>query len=223
MYRRLNMFLAIVAFLVMLLIIPALTFADEFGAGPAYVDGHSDDGRYGINNEGIQSFGGVLHYEKDKDWAKTLGNNKIGIDPGMVYMYFRWTRNEHKQRTKGQTQIDPPSLCLNGECPAATNGAYLSPITEDYTENRTINSHILGMYFKPYWEIHKKVRLFALAGPALEFADDSTNFAVVAGAGLQIRWTDHIATSLTQYEVFSDPTKEYRRFDATVLSLDILF
>ncbi len=223
MYRRLNGMLAIVALLAMFLVVPALTFGDEIGAGPAWVDGHSDDGRYGMNNEGAQSFGGVLHYEKDKDWAKTLGKSKIGIDPGMVYMYFRWTKNEHKQKTKGMTQIDPPSYCYNGECPAATNGAYSPSITEEYTEDRTINSHILGMYFKPYWEINKKVRLFALAGPGLEFADDSTNFAAIAGAGLQVRWTKHIATSLTQYEVFSDPTKEYRRFDATVLSLDVLF
>jgi hypothetical protein len=35
--------------------------------------------------------------------------------------------------------------------------------------------------------------------------------------------TDHIATSLTQYEIFSDPTKEYRRFDAAVLSLDFMW
>ena len=196
--------------------------ADEVGAGPAWVDGHSDDGRYGMNNDGAQSFGGVLHYEKDKDWQKTFGKNKIGIDPGMVYMYFRWTKNEHKQRTRGMTQIDPPDLCL--ECNHITNGSYETSVTtEEYTENRTVNSHILGMYFKPYWEIHKKVRLFALGGPGLEFADDSTNFVAVVGGGIQYRFSKRFATSLTQYEVFADPFSEYRRFDATVLSIDFLF
>ncbi len=229
MYGRLNGMLAIIALLAMFLAVPALTFGDEIGAGPAYVDGHSDDGSYGMNNEGAQSFGGVLHYEKDKNWAKTLGKNKIGIDPGMVYMYLRWTKNENKKRT--HTKEIPPEYCYNGGCEIdppslnALNGVvpqYETTI-ENYTKERTINSHILGMYFKPYWEIRNKVRLFALAGPGLEFADDSTNFAAVVGAGLQVRWTDRIATSLTQYEVFSDPTNEYRRFDATVLSLDILF
>ena len=57
----------------------------------------------------------------------------------------------------------------------------------------------------------------------LEFADDSTNFAVVLGGGIQYRFSKRFATSLTQYEVFSDPTGQYRRFDATVLSLDFLF
>jgi hypothetical protein len=139
----------------------------------------------------------------------------------MVYMYFRWTKNHNKERT----QTDSPDDYYNGdyESPGELSVFRGEVTTEQYTREETINSHILGMYLKPYWEIHKKVRLFALVGPGLEFADDSTNFAAIMGAGLQIRWTDHIATSLTQYEIFSDPTKEYRRFDAMVLSLDILF
>ena len=195
--------------------------ADEFGFGGALVDGHSDDNSYGINNEGSQSYGGVLHYEKDKDWQKTFGNNKIGIDPGMAYMWLRWTKNENKERTKWE--YEKYDEC--DECLYAQNDRPFRAwsTTEQYTEDRTINSHILGMYLKPYLELHKKVRLFALAGPGLEFADDSTNFAAIAGCGLQIRWSDHIATSLTQYEVFSDPTSEYRRFDVTAISLDILF
>ena len=187
MYKRL--LIGIVA--AICLSLSTFAIADEIGVGPAYVDGHSDNGQYGMNNEGTQSFGGVLHYEKDKDWAKILGNNKIGIDPGISYMYFRWTKNHADSDTSRR-----------------------------YAFSETIDSHILGVYFKPYWEIHKKVRLFALAGPGLEFADDGTNFAVTVGAGLQMHWTDHVSTSLTQYEVFSDPTKEYRRFDAVVLSLD---
>jgi hypothetical protein len=195
--------------------------ADEFGFGGAFVDGHSDDGRYGMNNEGAQSFGGVLHYEKDKDWQKTFGNNKIGVDPGMVYMFLRWTKTHNLEKTtcKGyeceKPQYDYPEV--------NSYKRYETCTTEKYDKNRSINSHILGMYLKPYWEIHKKVRLFGLAGPGLEFADDSTNFVAVVGGGIQYRFSERFATSLTQYEVFSDPTSQYRRFDATVLSIDFLF
>jgi hypothetical protein len=193
--------------------------ADEFGFGGAYVDGHSDDGRYGMNNQGSQSYGGVLHYEKDKDWQKTFGKNKIGIDPGMVYMYLRWTKNHNKEKTEWRYEkYDECRECLQADRPIQAWST-----TTQYTEEETINSHVLGMYFKPYVEFSKKVRLFTLAGPALEFADDSTNFAVVLGGGIQYRFSKRFATSLTQYEVFSDPTGQYRRFDATVLSIDFLF
>ena len=193
--------------------------ADEIGAGPAWVDGHSDDNSYGMNNEGAQSYGGVLHYEKDKDWQKTFGKNKIGIDPGMMYLYARWTKNHNKERTTWHYEKYNDCIeCYRDEPPVRAWST-----TKQDQESETINSHILGMYLKPYLEIHKKVRLFTLAGPGLEIADDGTNFAVVLGGGIQYRFSERFATSLTQYEVFADPTKEYRRFDATVLSIDFLF
>ena len=195
--------------------------ADEFGFGGSYVDGHSDTGDYGINNEGSQSFGGVLHYEKDKDWQKTFGKNEIGVDPGMAYIYLRWTKNHNKERTKWRYEkYDECDECLYVQSDRPIQASFT---TEEYQVSETVNSHILGMYLKPYIEFNKKVRLFALAGPGLEFADDGTNFAAIVGGGIQYRFSKRLAASLTQYEVFSDPTSEYRRFDVTAISIDFLF
>jgi len=200
------------------------TLADEFGFGGAYIDGHSDTGKYGMNNEGSQSWGGALHYDRDKDWRKTFGNNAIGIDPGMVYIYARWTKNNNEKRTIKE-EFD---YCRGDECEPQyyTTDSQEWPTrtrTEEYTDSEHVNSHILGMYLKPYLEVHKKVRLFGLAGPGLEIADDGTNPAAIFGGGIQYRFNKRFATSLTQYEVFADPFSEYRRFDVTVLSIDFLF
>ena len=160
--------------------------ADEFGFGGAYIDGHSDSGDYGMNNEGSQSWGLALHYDKDKEWFKEFGNSKIGIDPGMVYIFARWTKNNNKERTVKEEW----DYCKGDECepryyPTDFQEWPTRTTTEYYTESESINSHILGMYLKPYLEIHKKVRLFGLAGPGLEVADDGTNFAVGLGGGIQ--------------------------------------
>lgn len=215
-----KLFVGILALLVCLCFALPVS-ADEFGVGPAWVDGHSDDGKYGMNNEGPQSFGGVLHFERDKGWMKTFGNNKIGVDPGMVGMFFRWTKTENREKTtcKGYECEEP-----RYDYETTTQDRYETCTTKEYGRNESVNSYILGAYLKPYLEIMKgKVRVFGLGGPGLEFADDGTHFAAVVGGGVQYRFSKRFAASLTQYEVFSDPTGEYRRFDATVLSFDYLF
>jgi hypothetical protein len=217
--------LLVVAIVIMSMALAMPAMADEFGGGPAYIDGHSDDSTYGVNNQGKQSFGFGLHYDKDLGWVKEYnGGTKIGIDPGMFYIYARWTKNHNKERTvKEEWDYCKDDVCRPiplyddfQQYPTRTR-------TEEYQVNETINSHILGMYFKPYVELYSKVRFFALAGPALEIADDGTNTAAVVGGGIQYRFSKNFGASLTQYEVFSDPFSEYRRFDATVFSIDYIW
>jgi hypothetical protein len=217
MRKRSNGLLAIISFLAMLLIVPALCHADELGFGSGWFNGHSDDGSYSMMNDGDWTYGFVLHYEKD--WLET-DNKKFtfGMDPGMMYTWVRWTKGHNKER----------EICEEGDCwdRVLTSCEIYYPCqeeechTEKYKDNETINSHILAGYLKPYLEIHKRVRLFGLAGAGVEIADDQSNPAIVYGGGLQIHLTDHLSTSATVYEIFADPTGEYRRYDATILSLD---
>jgi hypothetical protein len=66
--------------------------------------------------------------------------------------------------------------------------------------------------------------MFGVGGAGYEFADDENNApAVLAGAGIQYMFTKDFGTSLGHYRIWSDPTDDYRRFDATVLSVDLRF
>lgn len=210
-----KLFVAVIV--VMSLMIAGPAMADEFGMGPAWIDGHSGSGDYGMNNEGSQSWGFGLHYDKDLKWVKKYSEKtKIGIDPGMFYLYARWTKNNNKERTKWHyKEYDE---CI--ECYQEPTRAWST--TEHYTKSETVNSHILGVYFKPYLE-YGKLRLFGLGGPALEIADDADNFAITVGGGIQYRFTENFGASLTQYEVYADPFSEHRRFDATVFSIDYIW
>jgi hypothetical protein len=181
-------------------LIATSAFADELGIGGVLVDGHSDTGSYGMNNEGAQSWGIMSHFDKDKGWKKQISTNSaVGIDPGLAYMYFRWTKNHNLTRTKERH-------------------------IQKYTREENVNSHIVAITLKPYLEIYKDFRLFTVGGMGWEFADDDgDDMTVMGGVGMQYMFTKNFGTSLSQYVVYTDPTGNYRRFDATVLSIDFRF
>jgi hypothetical protein len=184
--------------------------ADELGVGGAYVTGHSRDSNYAVNNDG---WGIAAHYDKDMGWQKRFSeNNAIGIDPGMAYFYLRWQKDTETKETKYEKY---------------DREWYFHEIfatTTKTSKRENINSHILAATLKPYWELYKNFRMFGVGGAGYEFADDENNApAVLAGAGIQYMFTKDFGTSLGHYRIWSDPTDDYRRFDATVLSVDLRF
>lgn len=209
----------IVALALGILLVTSPVIADEFGAGGLYVTGHSEDKTYSVENDG---YGGMLHFDKDMDWTKTFSeNNTVGIDPGMAYFFLRWDKDVEKSETKWE--YEKGDICLPDHiCTARPQRAWLT--TKKWSEEETVNSHILAATMKPYWELYKKFRVFGVAGAGYEFADDENNAPVVlAGVGMQYMFTDSFGTSLGHYKIWSDPTDDYRRFDSTVLSIDFRF
>ena len=194
--------------------------ADEFGTGGLYVTGHSEDSSYSVENDG---FGGMLHFDADMDWRKDFSeNNAVGIDPGMAYFYLRWDKDVNKEKTE-KYQIEK---CRGDDCYPIydTSDEFTWTTTKKWSEEETINSHILALTLKPYWELYQDLRFFTVGGVGYEFADDENDAPVVlGGVGIQYMFTEDFGTSLSHYKIYSDPTDDYRRFDTTVLSIDVRF
>ncbi len=205
----------IVALALGIFMIATPVMADEYGAGGLYVTGHSKDSSYSVENDG---FGGMLHFDKDMDWRKDFSeNNAVGIDPGMAYFFLRWDKDVNKEETEYRSY----RLETNGDC---GKDCFDFSETKKWSEEETINSHILALTLKPYWELYKDLRFFTVGGVGYEFADDENDAPVVlAGAGIQYMFTKDFGTSLGHYKIWSDPTDDYRRFDTTVLSVDFRF
>jgi hypothetical protein len=204
--KRMNGLIALLTFLLMFLAVPALTYADQFGIGGAYVDGHSDTGDYGINNGGSQSWGIVAHYDKDMGWKKQASKlHAFGVEPMLGLQYLHWTRNDNKETTKCDDYPQP--LCT----------------TEAYEENSKVDTLIMSVGPKFYWEIGN-FRSFVSAGAGYALQDGAhDDFTAVFSAGIQYQITDRFGLSLTQWEDFVSPFGEYDRFDKTVLSLELFF
>jgi hypothetical protein len=200
--------------------------ADEFGAGGAYVTGHSQDSNYSVENDG---FGSMLHYDKDMGWQKRFSeNNAVGIDPGMAYFFLRWDKDIDKEEKTKKFSLD--DYCRDNPQPYLCGGTtrdlpvWKKPKTKKWSEEETINSHILALTLKPYWELYKDLRFFTVGGVGYEFTDDDNDAPVVlAGVGIQYMFTKDFGTSLGHYKIYSNPTDNYRRFDTTVLSVDFRF
>ena len=216
----------IVALALGILLVTSPVIADEFGAGGLYVTGHSEDKTYSVENDG---YGGMLHFDKDMDWTKTFSENSaVGIDPGMAYFFLRWDKDVEKSETVKNRFEGCPNIrgceTVLTDVPVDNPGWKEFTTTKKWSEEETVNSHILAATLKPYWELYKKFRVFGVAGAGYEFADDENNAPVVlAGVGMQYMFTDSFGTSLGHYKIWSDPTDDYRRFDTTVLSLDWRF
>jgi hypothetical protein len=221
MYRRTNTLLAIVAFLATFLIVPAITYADQFGLGGAYVDGHSDNGKYGINNSGDQSWGIVAHYDKDMGWKKQLSKlHAVRVEPMLGLQYLHWTKNNNKERTRLEYD-DIEWQCFDTyEC---ERPRYAKKITEEYQVNEKVDTLIMSVGPKFIWDIGK-FSTFASAGAGYALQDGARDdLAAVFSAGIQYRLTDKLGFSLTQWEDFVSPFGEYERFDKTVLAIEIFF
>lgn len=204
---------ALVLGLVLVSGVPALA-ADQFTLGGVWVQGaHSDDGKYSMNNGGSDlSWGVMLSYDKDLKWKKQVNNNNaLGIDPGLTYLYLRWDKGNNAYR-----EVCSPRYFTSGDCEVAWNDCE----NEKYKKStESVDSHFGFVTLKPYWEIHKDFRLFAHMGIGYEVSNGSKNEdAVMGGAGMQYMWNKNLGTSLAWYEVYSNPTGAYKRWDAVVLS-----
>jgi len=204
---------ALVLGLVLVSGIPALA-ADQLTLGGAWVQGaHSEDGKYSMNNSDSDlSWGVMLSYDKDLKWKKQVSNNNaLGIDPGLTYLYLRWNKGNNAYR-----EVCSPRYSKDGDCEVAWNGCE----NEKYKKSsESVNSHFGFVTLKPYWEIYKDFRFYAHMGVGYEISDGSKNEdAVMGGAGMQYMWNKNLGTSLAWYEVFSNPTGAYKRWDAVVLS-----
>ena len=234
MYKRFNAVLAIVAFLAMFLIVPALTHADQAGLGGAYVDGHSDSGAYGINNGGKQSWGVHLNYDKDYGWKKKLGKHAaIGLDPSLQLFYLHWTKQTNDSYKESMCEevcytYREQEYCYMDcgyEFETTTfNGALKEPTRTVHKESySTVHSFIAGVGPKAYLELGK-FRLFGLAGLgyALQDGADDDVAGIIQG-GISYQFTKSFGMSLDHSEVYVSPTGEYDRFDITSLNAVLFF
>lgn len=204
MYKRINALLAIIAFLIMFLVVPALTYADQFGIGGALVDGHSEDnGDYGINNEGPQSWGIIGHFDKDMKWKHQISKlNAVGIELSLGLQYLHWTKNDHQKS----------EVCDGYTC-----------WPKETTRNSSTDTFIMSVGPKIYWEIGK-LRTFVSAQPGYARQDGAhDDLAAVFNGGIQYQITRHLGASLSQWETFVSPMGKYDRFDATVLAIELFF
>lgn len=193
MYRRLNGMLAIVAFLAMLLVIPAISTGAELnlGGGTPLWGTHTDDDQNHFD-------GGWLIYasiDKKVEARKWLRY-------GLMYNYTRIKVGVEDINTEtGQTQIDPPDICYNGECPTALNGIYEPQTTTTIKTNHDwLQVHVLGPYAKPTWQITKRLKAFTMIGAGLMYVDgtiygDELGSAGFASVGLGLNLTEHLGLS----------------------------
>jgi len=230
--KRMNGLIALLAFLLMFLAVPALTYADQFGIGGAYVDGHSDTGDYGINNGGSQSWGIVAHYDKDMGWKKQASKlHAFGVEPMLGIQYLHWTKESNDSYEESMCE----EICYtDGDekyCWMDCGYKRINALDNDKWPTRTVEakSHskvdtlIMSVGPKFYWEIGN-FRSFVSAGAGYALQDGAhDDLTAVFSAGIQYQITDHFGMSLTQWEDFVSPFGEYDRFDKTVLSLELFF
>jgi hypothetical protein len=228
MYRRTNTLLAIVAFLAMFLIVPALTYADQAGLGGAYVDGHSDSGEYGINNKGPQSWGLHFNYDKDLGWKKKLGKHAaIGLDPSMQLFYLHWTKTVNGEETYCDGRLyeyeEYGSYCMPERGSETWSQEKEAWKTRDTYSNHSVDSLIAGVGPKAYLELGK-FRLYGLAGIGYALQDGAhDDVAGIIQGGISYQFTKSFGISADHSEIYVSPLGEYDRFDVTSLNAVLFF
>lgn len=192
-----------------------VAIADQMGAGGIFIKGaHSDDGSFAMENEGSNGWGLAAHYDMDKGWKKILTKNQaIGIEPGIDYKYLKWTKNHNRTRLKYSKYRDFKEC--DGDCESP-----LFVSKEQYRENEKIDSQVVSVTLKPYWEIYQDFRFVGITGIGWEFADGCDDgVAVTLGGAMQYYFTKDLGTSLSMEQVYSDPTNEYKRWELVTLRL----
>lgn len=90
-----NLVVALVATVV--LVFAGVSHADTVKLGPKWVDGHSYDGQYGVNNKGDQSWGFGVSYDKDLGLTKKVSKNTtLGLDVGAMASYYHITITDNR-------------------------------------------------------------------------------------------------------------------------------
>jgi len=187
---------------------------DQLGVGGVWIEGaHSDDGKFAMENDGPNGWGINAFYDADLGWVKKVStNHSFGIDPGIDYIYLRWTKTNNAYREVCESiEYDyyrGDELC-QGRCE-----------NEKYKKStEKVNSQILSGTLKPYWE-YKDFRLFGIGGVGIEIENsDDADLAVTGGLGIQYYFTENIGLTVSAQEVFSNPTGKYERWDLVVSNL----
>jgi hypothetical protein len=188
--------------------------ADQIGLGGIHIlRAHSDNGDFAMENEGNHGWGLAAHYDADKGWKKLLSkNHAVGIEPGLDYKYLRWTKSYNKERTLWDSYKHEFDEC-DGPCRDYKT-------TEKYRENVKIDSQIVSITLKPYWEIYQDFRVVGITGVGWEFADGCDDgVAATVGGAMQYYFTKDFGTSLSMEQVYSNPTGEYKRWELLTLRL----
>jgi len=205
---------------------PAL--ADQIGLGGAYVDGHSDSGKYGINNKGDQSWGVHFNYDKDMGWKKVYDNHVgFGVDPSLQLFYLHWTKTINKKEKykkewcRGDDCYYPPIeqpteavVCLECEDRYGTKTTY---------STQNVDS-LIGAVGPKVWFGIGKFQIYGLAGIGYALQDGAQDDgAAVLQAGASFQFTKNFGLSLDHSEVYVNPTGKYDRFDVTSLNAVLFF
>jgi hypothetical protein len=103
--------LAVVAIVIMMMVLFVNPVgADTLKLGPKWVDGHSYDGQYGVNNKGDQSWGFGISYDIDGVSKIYSKHQAIGIDYGAIASYYHITVTDNKDGRDNWTLRDVNSL-----------------------------------------------------------------------------------------------------------------
>lgn len=186
--------------------------ADQLAIGGKWVDGHSFSGDYGVNNQGSQSWGFGLFYDKDYGWLKQLSKNTaIGLDPGMLAQYLRVTIQNNKERTKTERVECTRENYYDCEWDYDETPYMTKTTTEEYYTIDHANVLLLGVYPKMYLKTYK-FRFFIAPIAGMELSDDEGTKPMYGGmAGIQLDITKSFGVNVTQEELWTPD----RRFDIT--------
>ena len=214
----------IVLMLAAVLLLAAPAMADQMGLGGAYVDGHSDSGKYGINNRGDQSWGLHFNFDRDLGWKKTLSEHAaVGIDPSLQLFYLHWTKTVNT-REKYQKELCRGDNCWYPpiefpEC-LACGDRYGTKTTYS---TRNVDSFIMGVGPKAFLAIGR-VKFYALGGLGYALQDGAQDdLAAIAQIGASVQFTKNFGLSLDHSEVYVNPDSKYDRFDVTALNAVVFF
>jgi hypothetical protein len=157
----------------LMLLVACPVKADQTSIGGVWVDGHSWDGAYGVNNKGGQSYGMRFSYEKDGYEKQLSKNNTFGIDYGVMLAWYRVTITDN-QNGRDDYQIKHTNSLLAG--------VYPNFHIESYKKVRFILAPMAGAEF-------------ADDGESAPFLGGMV--------GIQYNWTPSFATSILQEEIFT--------------------
>ena len=200
--RRSNSMLAILSFLAMLLIIPAISQGAELnlGGGTPLWGTHTDDTHNHFDG-GWLIYASIDKQVEARKWLSYgLMYNYTRIKVGVEDINTETTEVDGCDDYWSTTDVWNP--CRDDEGPAVTNGVGLQTETTTTTKtNHTwLQVHVLGPYAKPTWQITKRLKAFTMVGAGLMYVDgtiygDELGGAGFASAGLGFNLTEHLGLS----------------------------
>jgi hypothetical protein len=152
----------------------------NLGAGHPLWGTHTDNDDNGF--DGGDSWLGFASIDKKKKDSKWLSY-------GLMYNYTRVKMNVYKEETKWKYEkYDGCGECLytQGDRPIQVWST-----TTTSTDNYWLSVHVLGPYAKPYYNVTKRIKLFAMVGVGLMYVDgkiygDEFGAAGFASAGVSL-------------------------------------